>query len=47
MHVKDILATVLKGHGSSRSGFGRFLRRRKRLTVAIVVAALLTSTRCR
>ena len=40
MHVKDILATVPKVRGVA-VGFGGFLRRRKRLTVAVVVAALL------
>ena len=40
MHVKDILATVPKVKGVA-VGFGGFLRRRKRLTVAVVVAALL------
>ena len=40
MHVKDILATGPKVKGVA-VGFGGFLRRRKRLTVAVVVAALL------
>ena len=40
MHVKDIQATVPKVRGVA-VGFGGFLRRRKRLTVAVVVAALL------
>ena len=40
MRVKDIQATVPKVRGVA-VGFGGFLRRRKRLTVAVVVAALL------
>ena len=40
MRVKDIQATVPKVKGVA-VGFGGFLRRRKRLTVAVVVAALL------
>ena len=40
MRVKDIQATVPKVKGVA-AGFGGFPRRRKRLTVAVVVAALL------
>ena len=40
MHVKDIKATVPRIAGLA-VGFGGFVRRRKRLTVAVVVAALL------
>ena len=40
MHVKDIKATVSKVKGLAVKA-GGFIRRRKRLTVAVVVAALL------
>ena len=40
MRVKDIKATVPKVKGVAL-GFGGFFRRRKRLTVPVVVAALL------
>ena len=40
MHVKDIQATVPKVKGVA-VGFGGFLGRRKRLTVAVVAALLV------
>ena len=43
MHVKDILATVPKVMGVG-VGFGRFLRRRKRAAIALLVIAPLPLT---
>ena len=40
MHVRDIQATVPRVMGIA-VGFGGFLRRRKRLTVAVVAALLV------
>ena len=40
MHVKDIRATVPRV-GSVAAGFGGFVRRRKRASIAVAVAMLL------